>query len=270
MTELLEPQKSESLRVSEESLEIDVEFDARICYALSYNKRPPIQKVSIRNIDGKLRGPATITLTSEWTASNRFPVREMAKSFDLREAGHTVDIPFRDSRLDDIAMAYLDQHAPADVIVTVTDERGYYVQKRIEILILARNQWKRDLLELTAAFVQTQHPEIKKIMIDTSRLLTQRGYSGSIAGDQIGPEDKIALAKAIFDAMAERIDFYITTPPSIDLRIEGQQIRPLDQILESRGGNCIELACAYSACLLEAGLSPVIFCCTAMHSRDSI
>ena len=259
MTELLEPQKSESLRVSEESLEIDVEFDARICYALSYNKRPPIQKVSIRNIDGKLRGPATVTLTSEWTASSRFPIREMTKSFDLKEAGHTVDIPFRDSRLDDMAMAYLDQRTPADVIVTVTDERGNYVQKRIEILILARNQWKKDLFELTAAFVQTQHPEIKKIMVDTSKLLIQRGQSGAIAGDQVGPEGKIALAKAIFDAMAERIDFYITTPPSIDVDVEGQQIRPLDQILESRGGNCIELACAYSACLLEAGLSPVIF-----------
>ncbi len=259
MTEILEDQGITQEGAHASSLDIDVEFDPRVCYALSYNKRPPIRKVTLRNNDGALRGPAKVSITSEWTASTRPPIREVKKVVDLRDAGHTVEVEFRDSRLDDIAMAYLDERAPADVIVSVTDEQGNSVSKRFELTILARNQWRSDLFELTAAFVQSQHPEVKKIINDASELLKQRGMSGDIKGDQVGPEGKLQLAKAIFDAMSTRINSYITTPPSIDFRKEGQQVRPLDQVLESKGGNCIELACAYSACLLEAGLSPVIF-----------
>lgn len=259
MTEVLETEGIKKMSSPDSSLEIDVEFDARVCYALSYNKRPPIRKVILRNIDGRLRGTATVTITSEWTASDRPPIREIHKVVDLREAGHTAEIEFGDSRLDDIAMAYLDQRAPADVIVTVTDEQGNTVSKRTELTILARNQWRGDLFELTAAFVQSHHPEVKRILNDASELLMQRGDSGNVAGDQTDANGKIALAKAIFDAMSTRLTSYITTPPALDMWSEGQQVRPLDQVLESRGGNCIELACAYSACLLEAGLEPVIF-----------
>ena len=259
MTDTLEALEPTENATPGSSLDIDIDFDSRVCYALSYNKRPPVRKITLRNVDGRMRGRATVTITSEWTASNRPPIREIEKVVDLREAGHTVELEFPDSRLDDIAMAYLDERAPADVIVTVTDEQGSTVSKRTELVIAARNQWKSDLFELTAAFVQSQHPEVKKIVNDASDLLKQRGQSGSIAGDKPGPEGKIQLAKAIFDAMSTRVKSYITTPPSIDFRTDGQQVRPLDQILESKGGNCIELACAYSACLLEAGFSPVIF-----------
>jgi hypothetical protein len=259
MTEMLEAETTNKESSHKDSLDIEMEFDSRVCYALSHNKRPPIRKVTIRNNDGRLRGPAKVTITSEWTASTRPPIREIEKVVDLRDSGHTTEIEFRDSRLDDIAMAYLDERAPADVIVSIIDEQGVSVSKRFELTVLARNQWKSDLFELTAAFVQSQHPEVKRIISDASDLLKQRGMGGAIAGNQVGPEQKLQLAKAIFDAMSTRINSYITSPPSIDFMEQGQQVRPLDQILESKGGNCIELACAYSACLLEAGLSPVIF-----------
>lgn len=221
---MLEAQEPAENVLPESSLDIDIAFDSRVCYALSYNKRPPVRKITLRNVDGRMRGRATVTITSEWTASNRPPLREIEKVVDLREAGHTVELEFRDSRLDDIAMAYLDERAPADVIVTVTDEQGNTVSKRTELVIAARNQWKSDLFELTAAFVQSQHPEVKKIVNEASDLLKQRGQSGSIAGDQTGPEGKIQLAKAIFDAMSTRVKSYITTPPSIDFRTDGQQV----------------------------------------------
>lgn len=259
MTEIIEMPIPNELLQTQGSLEIDVEFDPRVCYALSYNKRPPIRKVTVRNVDGQMRGPAKITITSEWTSSSRPPIREIERVVDLREAGHTIEAEFRDSRLDDIAMAYLDEKAPADVIVSVTDEQGRTASKRIELTILARNQWRNDLLELTAAFVQSQHPEVKLILNDASALLSQRGMGSAIAGDQVDRAGKQQLAKAIFDAMSTRINSYITSPPALEFRKEGQRVRPLDQILESKAGNCIELACAYSACLLEAGLSPVIF-----------
>lgn len=66
-----------------------------------------------------------ITVSSEWTALGIPSIREMTKLSDLKEAGHAVEIEFRDSHLDDSAMAYLDQRVPADAIVTVTAERGY-------------------------------------------------------------------------------------------------------------------------------------------------
>lgn len=240
-------------------LSFDIQYDERACYALSINRRPPIHSLTIRNVDGHFEGPLTIRVSSEWTASDRPPIRELILQADCPSVGDAATLDLSGSRLDDIALSYLDERTPAEIVVSVSDEFGHVETIRKDILVLARNQWLSSLLEITAAFVQSQHPSISDVLADASTLLKQRFGDGSIAGYQVSEDYAVALGHAIFDALKPRVSTYLGSPPRTQFDVEGQRVRPLDQLLDSGQGNCIELACAYSACLYAAGLHPVIF-----------
>lgn len=240
-------------------LVFDIEYDERACYALSINRRPPIRSLTIRNVDGHFEGPLTIRVSSEWTASDRPPIRELILQVDCPPVGEAVELDLSESRLDDIALSYLDERSPAEILISAADEFGHTETMRKDILVLARNQWLSSLFEVTAAFVQSQHPAISDVLADASALLKERFGDGSIAGYQGSEEYAVALGHAIFDALKPRITTYLGSPPRTTFDVEGQRVRPFDQLLDSGQGNCIELACAYSACLYAAGLHPVIF-----------
>jgi hypothetical protein len=245
---------------SPEHIQIDVDLDVRACYALSVNRRPPVRSVTVRNLDGVFSGTLTISLTSEWTAAQRPPIREVVQAIDCPVIGGATEVDFTTSRLDDIALAYLDDTASADVIVTVRDAEGHQQSKRFEILVLARNQWRADLMEITGAFVQSRHPAIPEILSSASTLLIERTGRGDLEGYQSGPDRVMHIANAIYDALGQRITTYLDTPPGeFEFDIEGQRVRTLDMLLETGQGNCIELACAFAACVYAAGISPVIF-----------
>lgn len=251
---------ADGISAAEDHLSIDAELDVRACYALSVNRRPPVRSVTIRNLDGVFSGTLTISVTSEWTASNRPPIRELVQAIDAPVVGGAVEIDFSSSRLDDLALGYLDDTATADVIVTVRDADGHVQSRRFEILVLARNQWRLDLMEITAAFVQTSHPAIPDILASASKLLEQRTGSGALQEYQDGPERALKIAEAIYDALGERITTYLSSPPmEIEFDREGQRVRTLDMLLETKQGNCIELACAFAAVAYASGLKPVIF-----------
>ncbi|MBU6152372.1 MAG: transglutaminase-like domain-containing protein, partial [Chloroflexi bacterium] len=243
-----------------EHLSIDAELDTRACYALSVNRRPPIRSVNVRNLDGVYSGTLTISVTSEWAAAERPPIRQVVQAIDCPVVGGSVEVDFSTSRLDDIALAYLDDKTNADIIVTVRDSEGHEQSRRFEILVLARNQWIAALQDITAAFIQADHPTIADIRGAAAKLLAQRTGSNSLEGYQSGPERAVQIAEAIYDALGDRITTYLDVPPSeFESDTEGQRVRPLDQLLETGQGNCIELACAFAACAHSAGIQPVVF-----------
>lgn len=243
-----------------EHLTIEAELDTRACYALSVNRRPPVRSVRIRNLDGVFSGTLTISITSEWAAAERPPIREVVQAIDCPVVGGSTEVDFSTSRLDDIALAYLDDKTSADVIVTVRDSEGHEQSRRFEILVLARNQWIMGLKDVTAAFVQADHPATADIRAAAAELLKQRTGSNSLEGYQSGPERVVQIAEALYDALGQRITTYLDVPPrEFESDTEGQRVRTLDQLLETGQGNCIELACAFAACAYSAGIQPVIF-----------
>jgi AAA domain/Protein of unknown function (DUF4011)/REase_MTES_1575 len=243
-----------------EHLSIDADLDTRACYALSVNRRPPVRSVTVRNLDGVFSGTLTISVTSEWTAAGRPPIREVTQAIDCPSVGNAIEVDFSTSRLDDIALAYLDDKTSADVIVTLRDADGHEQSRRFEILVLARNQWIMALQDVTAAFIQADHPATAEIRAAAAQLLAERTGSNALQGYQKGPERAVQIAEALYDALGQRVTTYLDVPPSeFESDTEGQRVRPLDQLLETGEGNCIELACAFAACAYSAGLQPVVF-----------
>ncbi len=239
--------------------DISVDYQARVCYALAYNKVPTVKTITIRNLNGGISGQLTVECSITWSVGEIQPMEPWHVVVESPLVGAAVEVPGQDFRLNDAAMADLDEAAPARLQVKVSDSGGQEQSEFFDLLVLPRNQWinSSDLHQITAAFVQPNHPTVNEILRDAGSILAVKTGSSSLEGYQSGRERVIQIGEAIFLALQKRIDRYIDPPASFQK--EGQQVRSIDRVLEERQGTCIDLACAYASCLEQAGLAPLVF-----------
>jgi hypothetical protein len=245
--------------IVEKPFQIEIDFRERVCYALAYNKVPTVRSIGIRNLNGGVTGQISVEVSMKWSASDVPPMRKTEEKFAAPLIGQKFIINGDSFRLDDTALVDLTESAPAQLIVTVRDQSGVEQTEIRDILVLPRDQWLNDddFFEITAAFIQPNHPAVTQILQDAGSILMRDTGSSSLEGYQSGPERAQQIGAAIFMALRTRIDRYIDPPASFEA--EGQKLRPLDRVLEERQGTCIDLACAYASCLEQAGLNPLVF-----------
>ena len=237
---------------------VSVDHRDRVCYALAYNKVPTVRGITVRNDGGPTTGQLTITTQITWTAASTQPMAPTEVVIDAPARGQSVVVGGESFRLSDAALVDLTEEAPAVVTVVVTDAEGNTDSVSSDIAIMARNQWLNsdDIHSITAAFVQPNHPAVNDVLRDAGGILQKRTGSSSLGGYQSGPERVVEIAAGIFEALQNRIDRYINPPASF--ATEGQKLRPLDEVLETRQGTCLDLACAYASCLEQAGIDAFI------------
>jgi hypothetical protein len=102
--------------------------------------------------------------------------------------------------------------------------------------VMSRNQWIAQRPEITAAFVQPNHPSAPEILRAASERLAAStgsdaidGYQSLASGSNKRPRE---IAKAVFEALGDRIEHYINPPSGFNE--EGQKLRPLDQVLSDK------------------------------------
>jgi hypothetical protein len=239
--------------------QIEVEHRERVCYALAYNKVPTVRSIGVRNVNGGVSGQITVEVSMKWSASDIQPMRKFEVVLDAPAMGQKVLIDGQEFRLDDTALVDLTESAPAQLVITVHDQGGHEQTEFRDILVLPRDQWINDssFYEITAAFIQPNHPSVTQVLQDASSILMRDTNSSSLGGYQSGPERAAQIGEAIFLALRGHIDRYINPPASFQK--EGQQLRPIDRVLAERQGTCLDLACTYASCLEQAGLNPVVF-----------
>lgn len=246
------------------SFEVEVDVAKQVCYALAHNKKPIVGSLRVHSGSGDVSGGTSqilnIAVASAWAREGRPPIHPVEFSIEAPALGQTMELsPVDNIRLDDIAIADLEDLVPAEITITVTDAGGRQRIIRNEIEIFARTQWLVDprWAVITAAFVQPNHPVVPEILTAASNRLKKAGLDWGISGYQRAKEGQHHnIAEAIFDELQSRISNYVN-PPAIYTTL-GQKVRPLDQLLEEKSGTCIDLACALASCYEAAGLHPVI------------
>jgi hypothetical protein len=257
----LEPLAAEPVlpTVEPAMLSLEVDIRPRVNYAMSHNRAagiPPIRSIDIRNISSVPGRALTVSVTSRWAAADVPPLKGEPVVITCPPLGATESVSTVGFRLDDVAMVGLEEAAPAEVTVTVTDDDARSVSQTFEVTMLARNQWNSDVPIIIAAFVQPNHPSVNEILAEASTILLAKTSSGSLQGYQSGPDRVGEIAEAVFLAMKKRVPTYIDPPAGFEE--EGQKLRPIDQVLEEGQGTCIDLACAYASVMQQAGINTVI------------
>lgn len=243
---------------------LEVEFNGTgkeetpsFCYALAHNRVPLLSSLKLGGgpVDSK---KVTVRFRGEWAANERSPIKENDIVLDAPRLGAGVEVaPVHALQLSDIALAELEELAPATVIIEIEDDLGNKQEFRHDVNIYARDQWLSRNHAVTAAFVQPNHPDANQILARASQILERNGTPGLSGYQQVASGQQHRVAEAVFLAMQEVGIGYINPPASFSTL--GQKLRPLDRVLSEKQGTCIDLACAYASCLEQAGLHPVIF-----------
>ena len=261
---LLEPaEESDNLGVGTVFADIELVPHQHVNYALAHNGLPFIKSLRIRPLTASF-GPIEVRISGRWAAGPLSPIKPFSKIVDtIAETNNWINVDVRDCRLDDVSLAELAEDSPAEIVLELHDRHTSQWQvERHEITVFSRTQWLAAQPEITAAFVQPNHPKVAEILKEASSILKELTGSEAIDGYQAlagGNKDRPrAIARAVFDALGNHIDHYINPPASFNERI-GQKLRPLDQILNDGHGTCLDLACGYASVLEQAGLHPIVF-----------
>jgi len=258
---------AEKLQQGTTAFELNLEFSSpsdakvpRVCYALAHNRIPFVESMTVRLADSSAPTKITLKVSGEWAANERSPIKETEFVLDAPNAGASVELaPVHQIQLSDIALADLEEMAPATLIVKLTDDLNRSQEFRYDIEVYSRDQWLRSpkIAVVTAAFVQPNHPDVNRVLSRAGEILRNSGHPGISGYQSAATGQHHRIAEAIFVALQEFIKTYINPPASFEEL--GQKLRPIDRVLEEKQGTCIDLACAYASCLEQAGLNPIIF-----------
>lgn len=232
----------------------------RVCYALAHNRIPFVSSLYVRANDAAVSKSIRVKVRGEWATNDRSPIKEAEFVLDAPGLGSAVELaPVTHVQLSDVALADLEELSPATLILDFEDDLGRRQTNRFDLDVFSRDQWLAhpDLMVLTAAFVQPNHPDVSAILKRAGMILEHSGHSGVSGYQGVESGQHHRIAEAIFIAMQEIVTTYVNPPASFESI--GQKLRPIDRVLEEKQGTCIDLACAYAACLEQAGLFPVIF-----------
>ena len=239
---------------------VEIDAASQVCYAMSHNRVPVVRRLKVRNETAGSAKQLTVRVHSEWAIGDRPPTKNITVVVDAPAPGGAIEMDMAQVRLDDVAVAKLEEAVPASLIFDLSDDAGNTQRTEFPFRVFARNQWLSALAlaEITVAFVQPNHPHVNDVLDDARKILRDAGHDDGLSGYQAaGRGQHHKIAEAIYLALQKRIKGYINPPASFEE--EGQKLRPLDEVLEQEQGTCIDLACAYASCLEQAGLWPVIF-----------
>jgi len=249
------------LLAKKEYWDVSLDLEENICYALSHNRVPILNSLTIRANTAAESRKITVKFHGEWANQERSPIRDCELVLEAPTAQSAIQLsPVPELQLDDIALSDLAERANARLIIEISDDFGRRQIIERDLNVYSRNQWlvNARMRVITAAFVQPNHPDVPSILTRAAQILTTMGRKGALSGyQQVDIGQQHAIAEAIFLALQEKIGIYINPPASFEK--EGQKLRPLDEVLETGQGTCIDLACAYASCLEASGLHPLIF-----------
>ncbi|MDN5765767.1 MAG: DUF4011 domain-containing protein [Humibacillus sp.] len=164
-------------------------------------------------------------------------------------------------RLDPRAMFQVESRRPGQLIVSVEVDGEVMGEARQDVDVLAGMQWVADplglALEMLAAHVMPNSPEIADVLTGASAGLAAGTGSPSLQGYQSGPERVDAIVKAVYEELQSRSIRYAQPPASWGEN--GQQVRTPAEVIGQQIGTCLDLVVVAAACLEQAGIRPLLW-----------
>ncbi len=239
--------------VSSPEVEIEVDHDRKINWAMEHNGIPIVHAVRVRN-----RGEAELTgLAVALQVGPGLSGVFEAKVPPL-PAGGSFAIDRPDIRLDSARLQAVVERERSALHVEVRDGKRLLLRESRPVEALAFNEWDRTVLpELLAAFVLPNDPAVARILETARDLLRDATGDPSLSGYQARSRERVrAVVDCVYRAL-QRLDVTCVTPPA-SFDAGSQKLRFPGQVLEHRMGACADLTVLLAACLEGIGLNPVL------------
>ncbi len=233
-------------------IRVQAEVYPVVSHAMAHNRISPVRTVTLTN-DAVLRIGLEVRIAlrdGQGVLSEPF-----ATHADIEPSATTIlrDIAFH---LDPAAMNQVEEARPGSLDVTVLHEGEVVGSLTQPVTILAARQWLWKpnglALELLAAHVMPNAPEVTSLLAAAADYLDQRTGHSQIDGYQSGPERVDELVAAIYQAISDGQIRYSEPPAS--WTDEGQKIRTPADLHQTRLGTCLDTTLLFAAALEQAGL----------------
>src|SRR5690606_37640715 len=111
--------------------------------------------------------------------------------------------------------------------------------------------------QLLSSYILPNHPSVYEIKTQAIKILEKRGHSPAFEGYQAQNKERVLqVTSALYHAVQQKELIYSAMPASFEQA--GQRIRLIDQVLETKFGNCIDISLLFAALLEAADLNPII------------
>lgn len=111
--------------------------------------------------------------------------------------------------------------------------------------------------QLLASYVLSNNLSLYKIQSEAVKILESHHLEASFEGYQKQSRERVLqMVSAIYKAIQNLELVYSAMPPSFEQ--DGQRIRLVDQVLETKFGNCIDISLLFAACLEAIDLNPIL------------
>lgn len=250
-------------------LDIDIELDRRINFAMQQNDVPVIKRLQLKNLSSVPLRDLELRITSE-------PAFAQPWSTRLTEIkpGTTYGIDGVDLDLSPSFLSGLTERVNGRLLIevitrsatekdqredTAADLSVRLLSRSERIELLARDEWSglSSLPEIMAAFVLPNHPATQDVLSIAADLLNEWSGDPSLSGYQSkNPRRVYEIAAAVFGAL-QRLELTYINPPA-SFEDEGQRVRLPGQVLETRMATCLDIAILAAGCLEQAGLHPLL------------
>ncbi len=239
-----------------DSLRIEAEVYPIVSHAMAHNWISPVRRVTLHNAGGLRSGVEVAIAVRDAQGVLSEPYTAHA---DLAENSAT---SLRDLavHLDAAAMNQVEEARPGTLEIAVSHSGEVIGRASEPVTVLAARQWLWQppglALELLAAHVMPNAPEITQLLGSVGDTLRRTTGQSQIDGYQSGPERVDALVAAVFEAVRGLRVRYSEPPSSWD---EGQKIRTPADLFANRLGTCLDTTLLFAAALEQAGVRPLVW-----------
>ena len=239
---------------SEPEPAVQLEFDARINFAMQQNDVPVIKSLVIDNPLDRPLEKLRVHVSGEPEFCDPWEARIAQIPPKSSHALRSVDLMLSPVYLDELT-----ERVQGQLRVKLYEGDAVRAEIVAKVHCLARNEWGgvASLPEILAAFVLPNHPAVVRILKGAGDYLQSWTNDSSLSGYQTGDAQRVALMAAACYTAIQALHFRHINPPA-SFEQEGQKVRLPGQIFNEEMGNCLDFALLAGACLEQCGLHPLM------------
>lgn len=245
--------------IIENSWNIQIECFPKLNFSLQQSNIPFIKNISINNNtdDTKNNIKLQVSSTPEFISPKTFEISssESKKSFLITPIDIKLNYDFF-STLSEKVNGIL----KLKLIVANNNQEEILAEKEVDIDSFPANTWTgfNPMPQLLAAFVTPNLNSITKIQSQMSLLLAKNGLNDALSGYQSSKAHVKEIIQAAYNVIATQQISYSESPASFT----GQRIRFVQEVLNEKLANCLDISLVFAGILEQCGLHPIVLLTT--------
>ena len=247
-------ERFEIIRKARNGLELSIESDEVVTYAIQQQGIPIIDDVCIKNTTDRDIEDLMLSIDSDTMLIDEFKL-----GIPSVHAGEELHMKNLKIQINGDYLASLTERITCILRVHISINSEDVISSQKEIVALAFDQWPglKYTPEILTAFSMPNHPVVTSLIQLAAQYLEKWTKDPSLAGYQYGDSNRVKqMASAAYAAIQQKNITYANPPASFEEF--GQRIRLADAVLEQHLGTCMDMTLLYCACLEAMGLNPIM------------